>query len=120
MNQSVKTSLLTKTKWAITGREEFANLVDSISGLVNELIAAFPAEQLVKKREELCLVDAVELLKTDAKAIELLEPAMGKDDEQLRDALEKMVAGVTHHRTVTFSGANNQGFSRVSIMGVSI
>jgi hypothetical protein len=64
-------------------------LVDSISGLINELIAALPAERLVKKREGLCQINAVELSKTDATMIELPEPAIGKYDGQLWDALKK-------------------------------
>ncbi|KAF1916010.1 prion-inhibition and propagation-domain-containing protein [Ampelomyces quisqualis] len=118
-NKSVKTSFSTRTKWALVGRQEYSHLVDSVSGLVNELIAAFPAETFIKKQEEIRHADAVELFNTNKDALELLKDAMGEQDERLRDALAKLCTPVVHHNSATFSGANNQGVNLGQNLGNS-
>jgi hypothetical protein len=55
------------------GRNECAYLVNSISSLIDDLIAAFPAEDIVKKQQDLCQIDAEELIKIDRNEMELLE-----------------------------------------------
>jgi cation diffusion facilitator CzcD-associated flavoprotein CzcO len=97
----------TKTKWALFTRDDYNNLVDAISSLVNELIAAFPAERVVAKRTELCEADALKLA-TEQEVATILKEAVGKDDTQMRGALEK-VATVSHVNTASFSGDGNQG-----------
>jgi hypothetical protein len=78
MNEAAKTSLLTKTRWALIGRNKFDQLVSGISNLINELIAAFPGEAVAKKRDELCQQDARALQEVDPKALDLLKNAMGE------------------------------------------
>jgi SAM-dependent MidA family methyltransferase len=107
--------LLTRTKWALSTRDDYKNLVDAISSLVNELIAAFPAEQVVRKRTELCEADAVKLATEEEVAI-VLKEAVGKDDEQMKGASDK-VATATHVNTASFSGDGNQVLQMGQNMG---
>jgi hypothetical protein len=102
INKKAKPNVFNKASWALIGHQEFENLVNSISSLVDDLIAAFPAKAM--RLEELCEADAAELLETDKKAPELLKEAMGKQNVKLRSALEK--AAPTHHNTANFSGEN--------------
>jgi hypothetical protein len=104
----VKKDPVTKTKWALFSRDDFNSLMDSISGLVNELIATFSAEGTVKKRTELCDADAVELVQTNKDDVTTLKDALGKDDEQMRGALDRVVAA-TQINTTSFWGDGNQG-----------
>ncbi|KAI4694597.1 hypothetical protein J4E81_006195 [Alternaria sp. BMP 2799] len=103
-----KDGLYTKTRWALFSRDGFIKLVDSISSLVNELIAAFP-DGIKKKRERLCNEDVEELVANEPEVSTLLKDALGKDDEQMQGALQKAVAA-THQNTTTFSGSGeNRG-----------
>ena len=103
-----KDGLYTKTKWALFSRDGFIKLVESISSLVNELIAAFP-DGIKKKRERLCDEDVEELVANEPELSTLLKDALGEDDEQMHGALQKAVAA-THQNTTTFSGSGeNKG-----------
>jgi hypothetical protein len=68
MNKRAKPNVFNKAIWALVGYQEFESLVNSISSLVDDLIAAFPAERMRQPLEELCQADAAELLETDNKA----------------------------------------------------
>jgi hypothetical protein len=61
-NSAIKSSFLTKTKWAVTEHKVVDELVKNISDLINDLIAAFPADT---RRKEICDEDAKELAKTE-------------------------------------------------------
>lgn len=102
-NTAIRSSFLTKTKWAITEHKEVDKLVKSIGDLINELIAAFPADT---KRKEICDEDAKELAKTED-ALGLLEGAWGKDDAMLKDALSKIAGSVVYNSQSTIHGNNN-------------
>ena len=104
-----KKDIFTKTKWALFTRDEFTQLVSSISDLVNDLIAAFPVERVVRKVEELCEADAVQLVKTDGDVGVVLKEVLGKEDQMMRDALEKVGSRGSHYNTVNFSGDGNKG-----------
>ncbi|KAH3906219.1 hypothetical protein HBI56_193690 [Parastagonospora nodorum] len=108
MNKAAKANLLTKTKWALTGKKEFDQLVGAISNLINELIAAFPEEAVTKKREELNQDDAKELHKDNPKALEDLGNALS-EHESLREALEKVKPHTTNHNMADFRGSTNEG-----------
>jgi hypothetical protein len=107
MNKAAKTSLLTKTKWALTGKKEFDELVGAISNLINELIAAFPGS-VTEKHEELCQADAKELHKANPMALEDLGNALSAH-ESLREALEKVSSHTTNHNNADFRGSENRG-----------
>ncbi|KAI4639908.1 hypothetical protein J4E93_008707 [Alternaria ventricosa] len=103
-----KDGLYTKTKWALFSREGFIKLVESITNLVNELIAAFP-DGIKKNRERLCNEDVEELVANEPEVSTLLKDALGEDDEQMQSALQK-AAAATHQNTTTFSGSGeNKG-----------
>lgn len=106
---TAKKDIFTKMKWALFTRDECTHLVDNISDLVNDLIAAFPAERVVGKMEQLCEADAVELVKTDGQVGTVLKEVLGKDYKMMRDALEKVGGRVSHYNTASFSGDGNKG-----------
>ncbi|KAI4622085.1 hypothetical protein J4E83_004824 [Alternaria metachromatica] len=104
----VKDGLYAKTKWALFSREGLIKLVESVSSLVNELIAAFP-DDIKKNRKQLCDEDVEELVANEPELSTLLKDALGEDDEQMKGALQKAVAA-THQNTTTFSGSGeNKG-----------
>ncbi|KAI4667497.1 uncharacterized protein J4E79_002185 [Alternaria viburni] len=104
----VKDGLYAKTKWALFSRDGFTKLVESISSLINELIAAFP-DGIRKKMELLCNEDVEELVANEPGLSTLLKDALGEDDEQMQGALQK-AAAATHQNTTTFSGSGeNRG-----------
>jgi hypothetical protein len=109
MNKAhMKKGLIAKTKWALFTRDDCTKLVDDIRSLVNELIASFPADRVVKKREQLCEADAAALAETDGDVVALLKEALGKDDEQLSGALGKAVKSGDQN-TANFTGDGNKG-----------
>jgi SAM-dependent MidA family methyltransferase len=109
MNKAqMKKCLITKAKWALFSRKECTKHVDDISSFANELIASFPADRAVKKREQLCEADAAALAQTDGDVAALLKEALGKDDEQMKGAMDRAVqAG--HQNIANFTGDGNKG-----------
>lgn len=65
-NKAKPPTFLTKTNWALTGREEVLGLVDSISGLLNDFIPAFSADRVIRSRSEACQKDAKVLAKQES------------------------------------------------------
>lgn len=99
---TAKPTFSARAKWALVGRKEYDHLVKSISNLVSDLIAAFPAKTFTKKQEEIVQADAEGLYKEDKTAGELLRDAIGEQDESMRGKLKELAGTAVHHNSVTF------------------
>ncbi|KAF2238757.1 hypothetical protein EV356DRAFT_516657 [Viridothelium virens] len=81
-----KSKLLTKTKWALSGREDLQTLVDSIVKLVGQLIELFPERKT--EHLELCRAEVDKLLREE-NVEPLARGASSLHDQALMQTIEQ-------------------------------
>ena len=81
-----KTSIDTKTKWALHERDHLIHLIESVQTLVTDLIDLFPSTE---KRERIFCDEEVAELRDESELPVLIEVA-GKLDQPLKEAIERL------------------------------
>lgn len=109
-----ETNILKKTVWALYEKKKFDNMIQDVTGFVNELVALFPAAQ--GSQQSLCQAEVREI--GDSQDLLVLKDIVCEDDEMLDVAVEKEMAGRGHTFTHFKADGNTKMWAGDENIGV--